>query len=63
MFTQVNVADDIAASAHLLMAERDERIGCVVIRNAPITEGPYDPTHAKLNVRRCLFCSAIGKSR
>ena len=35
--TQTNLADDLASAAHLLMGERNERNGLVVIRSAHVT--------------------------
>ena len=44
--TQTNIADDLAASAHILMGETRERIGAVLIRNASVklseTSDPAD---------------------
>lgn len=57
--TQTNVADDLAASAHLLMAERDERVGLVLIRNAPILMKVHHSKEAKLDIRKCLVCSNL----
>jgi len=53
--TQTNLADDLAASAHFLMGERNERIGLVVIRNAAIRTNNDDSALAKLVSRECLF--------
>jgi coenzyme F420-0:L-glutamate ligase/coenzyme F420-1:gamma-L-glutamate ligase len=57
--TQTNVADDLAASAHLLMAERDERVGLVIIRNAPISMGAKASSRPRLAARKCLIYSGL----
>jgi F420-0:gamma-glutamyl ligase len=57
--TQMNVADDLAASSHLLMAECNERVGLVVIRNAPISMAGGHSSRAKLDMRKCLVCSNL----
>ena len=59
--TQTNVADDLAASAHLLMSERDERIGLVIVRNAPVPVKVNVSSSLKLAVRKCLVCSVLVK--
>lgn len=57
--TQTNLADDLAASAHLLMGERNERIGLVVIRNASISTNNDTSSLTKLVSRECLFGSSL----
>jgi len=59
--TQTNLADDLAASAHLLMSERDERIGLVIVRNAPVQMRANVSSNLKLAVRKCLVCSLLVK--
>jgi coenzyme F420-0:L-glutamate ligase len=59
--TQTNVADDLAATAHLLMAERNERIGLVIIRNAPLSMRADDSSKTKLTIRKCLVGSRLVK--
>jgi len=58
--TRSNVADDLAASAHLLMSETRERIGAVLIRNAPIVPSESaNSQSAVLTIGRCLITSNI----
>ncbi len=58
--TQTNIADDLAASAHLLMGETNERIGLVIFKNAPVDiNAKYDSKGAKLSLFRCLISSNI----
>lgn len=59
--TQTNLADDLAASAHLLMGERNERIGLVVIRNASISTNNDTSSLTKLVSRECLFGSSLSR--
>ena len=56
--TLTNVADDLASSAHLLMGERDERIGLVVVRDAAISMG-REWTSVKLAPSKCLITSNL----
>ncbi len=54
--TQSNIADDLAAAAHMLMGETTEQIGAVVMRNAPVQfDSSKDSSHAKLMRQRCLI--------
>ena len=58
--TQTNLADDIAAAAHLLMGESSERIGAVIIRGSAIgTDAKGDGRLLKLTQRKCLIGSAL----
>jgi coenzyme F420-0:L-glutamate ligase/coenzyme F420-1:gamma-L-glutamate ligase len=57
--TQTNVADDLAASAHLLMGETDEQVGLVIIRNAPISMRANASSRVKIAARKCLICSSL----
>jgi len=59
--TQTNVADDLASSAHLLMGEAANRVGAVVIRNAPITFALSDGRHALMDLDKCLVGSSLVK--
>jgi coenzyme F420-0:L-glutamate ligase len=60
--TQTNVADDVAAAAHLLMGEAADRIGAVVARNARLTRASSDGRNAKMDVRKCLIGSSLVKN-
>lgn len=57
--TQVNLADDLASSAHLLMGEREERIGIVVIRNSPVVMNRHVTADIKLATSKCLIGSSL----
>jgi coenzyme F420-0:L-glutamate ligase/coenzyme F420-1:gamma-L-glutamate ligase len=62
--TQLNVADDIAAAAHLLMGETTQKVAAVVVRNARVRfDSRKNSTRAKLTSRRCLICGGTGRSR
>jgi coenzyme F420-0:L-glutamate ligase len=52
--TQTNVADDLAAAAHLLMGEAASRIGAVVIRNAGLKAVKGHSSDAVIAVSKCL---------
>jgi coenzyme F420-0:L-glutamate ligase/coenzyme F420-1:gamma-L-glutamate ligase len=54
--TQSNIADDLAAAAHMLMGETMEQIGAVVTRNAPVRfKSSKDSRHTRLRRQRCLI--------
>lgn len=56
--TQINIADDLASAAHMLMGETREQIGAVVIRNAPVLFGSsVGSSRAILEPQRCLISS------
>jgi len=57
--TQSNLADDLASAAHLVMGERDEKIGLVVIRNAPVSMDHDDLDRVKLAPDKCLIGSNL----
>jgi coenzyme F420-0:L-glutamate ligase len=60
--TQTNIADDIAAAAHMIMGESTERIGAVLIRGGAITRaGKGSGESAKLSRRRCLIGNSLAK--
>jgi len=54
--TQSDIIDDLAASAHLLLGESDERIGAVVIRGAPTQlSSSMDTSAVRMSKSRCLI--------
>ena len=62
--TQANVADDLAAAAHLLMGESSEHIGAVIIRGSVIELEPRcDGRLAKLSSTKCLIGSSLVRGR
>lgn len=61
--TQSNLADDLASAAHLVMGERDERNGLVVIRNAPVTMADGPPTKLTFDPKKCLIASNLRSSQ
>jgi F420-0:gamma-glutamyl ligase len=58
--TRINVADDLAAAAHLLIGETNERTPLVIIRDAPIeiTED-YDPKQINIPKEECLYMKNV----
>lgn len=61
--TRSNVADDIAAAAHLLMGETTEKVAAVVVRNAPVRfDRRKNSKRAKLASHRCLIFSGKGRN-
>jgi len=57
--TRANLADDLASAAHLLMGERNEQSGLVIIRNAPVTMVNTAPTKLTFDARNCLIGSSL----
>lgn len=57
--TQLNVADDLASIAHLLMGEGAERIGAVLIRTSAIERGSGSSRQVQLPRRKCLVASLL----
>jgi len=58
--TRSNIADDMAAAAHMIMGESTERIGAVIIRHGPFgiaREGNGELV--KLSRRRCLIGNSL----
>ncbi|MCX8189372.1 MAG: coenzyme F420-0:L-glutamate ligase, partial [Nitrososphaeria archaeon] len=58
--TFMNVVDDLAAMAHLLMGETTESIPFVLIRNAPITLTNEDLSNeVKIAEEDCLILNSL----
>lgn len=58
--TRINVADDIASSAHLLMGEADERVGLVIVRKAPVMlQDSGGSRKTWLKATSCLVTSSL----
>jgi len=58
--TQTNVADDMAAAAHLLMGESSERVGGVLIRGSAIERASREGGRlAKMTATKCLIGSNL----
>lgn len=57
--TQHDLADDLAATAHLLMGEGRERIGAVLIRYGGLTPGKGSKSEIQLTRNRCLFAGVL----
>lgn len=62
IFTQTNIADDLAAAAHLLMGEAREQVGAVLIHNPPIRLSKNDRAiDVRLSPDRCLIANNLRK--
>jgi coenzyme F420-0:L-glutamate ligase/coenzyme F420-1:gamma-L-glutamate ligase len=57
--TYFNVADDLAAAAHLLMGERDEQTPFVLVRSAPVELTSERQEDTRISEDRCLFMSNL----
>lgn len=55
LVTTLNVADDLASAAHLLMGEGDDSVPFVVIRGAPVEPGEFDPEEVKIDPELCAY--------
>lgn len=65
IITRMNIADDLAAAAHLLMGETTERTPIIIIRGAPIelTE-EYDPNEVIIPKNECMYMRVfLGQKR
>jgi len=59
--TQSNVADDLAASAHMLMGETVERAGAVIVRNSQVLRRTsLNSAVLRLGRSKCLIASNLG---
>ena len=56
LITRINLVDDLAAAAHLLIGETNERTPLVIIRGAPIEViEDYDANQIKIPKEECLY--------
>lgn len=56
--TQMNIADSLAAAANMLMCERKQRIGAVLIRGAQVNLANHlGSNHLRLKRQQCLIVS------
>jgi coenzyme F420-0:L-glutamate ligase len=63
LITRINLADDLASAAHLVMGESDESIPAVVIRGAPVkVTDNYDPEAVRIPADMDLFMSIFKTS-
>jgi len=65
LITRINLADDLAAAAHLVMGETSERIPLVIIRGAPVqVTDDYDPNEVVIAKDQCMYMNVFlsGKS-
>ncbi|MEM2110746.1 MAG: coenzyme F420-0:L-glutamate ligase [Candidatus Bathyarchaeia archaeon] len=64
VITRMNLADDLAASAHLVMGETSERTPLVIIRGAPVeVTDNYDPNDVVIAREDCMFMNTFLKKR
>ena len=64
LITRINVADDLAAAAHLVMGETSEMIPLVIIRGAPVElTDDYDPYEVAISKEDCLYMSVLSVQR
>jgi len=57
--TRTDIADDIASASHLVMGERSERVGLVLVRGARIRLGQFSSELVRLSKRRCLISANL----
>jgi coenzyme F420-0:L-glutamate ligase/coenzyme F420-1:gamma-L-glutamate ligase len=62
--TRINLADDLASAAHLVMGETTERIAIAIIRDSNVTiTDDYDPREVVIPKEECLFMKNLGRDR
>jgi coenzyme F420-0:L-glutamate ligase/coenzyme F420-1:gamma-L-glutamate ligase len=62
LITRVNVCDDLAAVAHLVMGEASECTPLVVVRGAPVElSDQYDPDEMVIEKNECLYMKFLIK--
>lgn len=60
VITRMNVADDLAAAAHLVMGETSESTPLVIIRGAPVEiSGDYNPDDVVISKDDCMYMSVF----
>jgi F420-0:gamma-glutamyl ligase len=57
--TRTNVADDIASASHLVMGEKNERVGLVLVRGVQIRLGQFSSELVRLRKRNCLIAARL----
>ena len=56
LITRMNIADDLAAAAHLVMGETSESTPLVIIRSAPVeVTDNYDPNEVVISKDDCIY--------
>jgi len=64
VITRMNIADDLAAAAHLVMGETSESTPLVIIRGAPVEiSDDYDPDEVVIAKDDCMFMSVFLSKR
>ncbi len=64
LITRINVADDLAAAAHLVMGETSEMTPIVIIRGAPVQlTDDYDPHEVVISKEDCLYMSVLSNPK
>jgi F420-0:gamma-glutamyl ligase len=64
LITQINVADDLAAAAHLVMGEAAERTPLVIVRGAPVeVTDDYDPNEVVIAKDDCMYMGVFLRKR
>lgn len=60
VITRINLADDLAAAAHLVMGETSERTPLVIIRGAPVqVTDDYDPSEVVMAKDQCMYMNVF----
>ncbi len=64
LVTRINVADDLAAAAHLVMGEAAERTPLVIVRGAPVEiTNDFDPNEVVIAKEDCMYMGVFLKKR
>ncbi|RSN74362.1 coenzyme F420-0:L-glutamate ligase [Candidatus Methanodesulfokora washburnensis] len=63
LMTVMNLADALAAAAHIFMGEGDDLVPFVLIRGAPVEMGQFNPDELKIEPEKCVYFRPLYLSR
>jgi coenzyme F420-0:L-glutamate ligase len=64
LITRINVADDLAAAAHLVIGETTERTPLALVRGAPVEiTDDYDPNEITIAREDCMYMGVFLKGK
>ncbi len=64
LITRINVADDLASAAHLVIGETTERTPLALVRGAPVEiTDDYDPNEITIAREDCMYMGVFLKGK